>query len=122
MYSCKMMDLMKNAISTIQEDEVAFVYNTFRDEFSFFNKEEMTYVIQQWKTDFHEGKINISYEHCKKVHFNGKTYFTIVIQPLEEFPFVDPTGYLLESSFIVNGFIYYFRRKSNRDHIMEWLH
>ena len=52
MYSCKMMDLMKNAISTIQEDEVAFVYNTFRDEFSFFNKEEMTYVIQQWKTDF----------------------------------------------------------------------
>jgi len=116
------MDRMKNAISTIQEDEVAFVYNTFHDEFSFFNKEEMTHVIQQWKTDFHEGKINIMDEHCKTVHFNGKNYSTIVIQPIEEIPFVDPTGYLLESCFIVNGFIYYFRRKSNRDKIMDWLH
>jgi len=116
------MDRMKDAISTIQEDEVAFVYNTFRDEFSFFNKEEMKNVITKWKSDVQDGKINIAYEHCKKVYFNGKKYFTIVVQPVEEFPFVDPTGYFLESSFIVNGFIYYFRRKTNRNTIMDWLH
>jgi hypothetical protein len=117
-----MMDRMKNAISTFQEDEIAFVYNTFRDEFSFFNKQEMKHVIQQWKIDFHEGKINIMDEHCKTVHFNDKHYFTIVIQPIEEIPFVDPTGYLLESCFIVNGFIYYFKNKTQRDTIMNWLH
>ena len=116
--------MMKNAISTLHRDtEIAFVYNTLRDEFSFFNKEEMARVVNQWKTDIRCGDIAIAPEQCATAYFNGKKYYTLVVQFTKEDIPIDPTGYVWEnSSFIVNGYIYYFRRHSNRDHIVHWLH
>jgi len=114
---------MTNAISTLQRDtEIAFAYNVYRDEFSFFNKKDMTTNIKKWKKEIHNRKINIGYENCATAIIDGKTYYTFVIQyPNDDIP-IDPTGYYWHgSSFIVNGIIYYFRRRTNRDNIIQWL-
>lgn len=117
----KMDTMMKNAIATLDRDsEIAFAYNVYRNEFSFFNKKDMVTNIKQWKEDIRQHKLNIGYENCATAYFNGKKYYTFVLQ-YENVP-IDPTGYCWEnSSFVVNGFIYYFRRRSNRDIIIQWI-
>jgi hypothetical protein len=118
-----MQTLVKDAIAAMNRDtEIAFAYNTLRGEFSFFDKKEMTLVINQWKKEIRAGNIEIGYENCATAQLNGKKYYTLVVQYKHHDIPIDPTGYVWEnSSFVVNGYIYYFRRQSNRNNIIRWL-
>ena len=104
----------------MDDKDIAFYWNNVWKGFCLLNKKECNEFMKSFKYPFNSGKVNISEENNKTFKIKGKEWHILVIQsPL--LVRIDPSGFLFdETTFLIEGYIYLFKHKENRDQIFEY--
>ena len=112
-------DQFIEVIKASSPSDIAFAFLHKINRFSLYNNSDMQLVMQDWKESAKQGKITVLECNNKTREINGKDFYilTITLQPNTEM--VDPIGLAL--NFMVNGWVYVFRRKSNRDAVFNYV-
>ena len=86
---------------------------------SVFNDKEMNQQMLLWKDLIKRGKLEVL--ECNNItrEIHGKQYYFLTVTPIGQDANFDPIG--LAIGFLVNGYIYGFRREANRDAVFNYL-
>jgi|TARA_R110002153_G_C13084139_1_gene474706 hypothetical protein len=98
-------------------------YHRELKDVGFNNKALVTADMKNWRKLRKQGKVEMlegnNLDDCK---INGKTFYTLVVQTPNETMGLDPTGMGWDDrSFLVDGYIYYFQKKVNRDMVYNYV-
>jgi hypothetical protein len=86
---------------------------------SVFNDKEMNQQMLLWKDLAKKGKLEVL--ECNNITrtIHGKEYYFMTVNPIGQNANFDPIG--LAIGFLVNGYIYGFRREVNRDAVFNYI-
>ena len=121
-------DLVQNAYevwktTTSKTDSIMFCNMELFKETGFFscmNNTEMKTQMRMWRKLAKIGGLTIRFINSKsKTLDDGKTWHWLVIQPTG-YTGIDPLGAMVLGE-MVNGFIYCFKSKENRDKVQEYV-
>jgi len=101
--------------------ETMFFYHRKAQDINWATNDEIHQQAKIWKKQMKDGvSITILKHNCQTKLINGEEWYILVLS--EDGSPIDPTGMGIDdSSFIVNGLIYWFKHKASRDTIFEWL-
>lgn len=106
--------------------EMFFTYHRKVKEFMWGNKEEATGQMKMWRQQKKQGLIHINPFNNQTKLINGQEWYILVIQegssPETITPLgIDRCGLGFDCPYLVDGFIYCFKQKINRDAIYEYV-
>lgn len=113
------MKLLRNLFKRWGTTDLAFtcIHDTL--QMSVFNDEEMRGQMLLWKDLAKQGKLEVlecnNYSHT----IDGKEYYFLTITPIGHETMISPIG--IATGFLVNGYVYGFRRKTNRDAVFQYV-
>lgn len=114
----------KSSYPTWNKNEVMMSYFASGNCFNFQNKTQTQKQIKLWRRLAMEGKIKIANYNNKTKIINGVEHYILVVQPYKDGQFTytcfDPMGLFILGE-MVNGFIYLFKSKENRNKIVEYV-
>ena len=109
--------------TTKKTDSVMFCNMELYKETGFFscmNNTEMKTQMRMWRKIAKKGGLTIRFINSKsKTLDDGKTWHWLVVQPTGYYA-IDPLGAFVLGE-MVNGFIYCFKSKENRDIVQEYV-
>jgi hypothetical protein len=102
------------------KSDIGFSWIKHYQDFSVYNKEEMTAQMKAWKTLAKDGKLTIYEENNMNYDVEGKTIYCLVITPSGG---ATTTFCPLALAFgtMVSGYTYAFTKKDNRDAIYAYI-
>ena len=103
--------------------ECFFYHHKQTDQIMWGNKEEMTTEMKMWKQLRKDGILQMLEKNCKTKVIDGQTYYILVLQQLKN-GVQEPVGIDMLGvgyGFMVDGFIYHFKSKTNRDLVFNWV-
>jgi hypothetical protein len=106
--------------------ELFFCYIRRLKDFMWGNKEEATWQMKEWRKMKKQGLLYIDAFNNMTIHINGTTWYMLVIQSGSspktiKSVGIDPMGIGFDSPCFVDGYIYCFKQKANRDAIYEYV-
>lgn len=113
------MKLLRNLFKRWGTTDLAFtcIHDTL--QMSVYNDEEMRGQMLLWKDLAKQGKLEVlegnNYSHT----IDGKEYYFLTITPIGNETILSPIG--VATGFLVNGYVYGFRRKTNRDAVFQYV-
>jgi hypothetical protein len=113
------MKLLRNTFNRWETTDIAFSCIHDILQLSVFNDAEMKQQMTLWKDLAKRGKIDLLDENNITETIDGKEYHFLTITPTTEDTITDPIG--LAIGFIVNGYMYGFRHKDNRDAVFKYV-
>ena len=97
-------------------------YHREADDVGFNNKELVGADMKNWRKLRKQGKVEMLEGNNKECKIKGRTYYTLVVQTPNESVGLDPTGLGWDdTSFFVDGYIYYFQKQVNRDMVYKYV-
>lgn len=97
--------------------DLCFFYHHQLHGFDLYGKKSCYEMMTDFRPLFQSGRFFVMEDNCKEFTIKDRTYYSLVVQGHELNP--DP-GALLLCSFLVRGYVYFFKRKENRDSIFEY--
>ena len=98
-------------------------YHRVADKIYWGTNDEMREQMREWKKQRIDGDITLYEENKNEFKIGKRTYYTFVITPLEvgkaEAIGLDPLG--IGMSYLVDGYIYWFVKKENRDAVFNYV-
>ena len=113
------MKLLRNTFKIWAKTDLAFSCIHDILQLSVFNDAEMKDQMLLWKDLAQRHKITVLDGNNFTKAIDGKEYHFLTITPTTEDTMIDPIG--IAVGFIVNGYIYGFRRKENRDAVFKYV-
>jgi len=106
--------------------ELFFCYHRQLKDFVWGNKEEATEQMKIWRRQKKQGILHIAPYNNETKLINGTTWYTLVIQEGSSPETIksigiDRMGLGFDDPYIVDGLIYCFKQKVNRDAIYEYV-
>ena len=106
--------------------ELFFCYHRGEKDFMWGNKEEATEQMKIWRRQKKEGILHMNPKNNATKLINGTTWYILVVQegssPATIKPIgIDRLGLGFDDPYLVDGFIYCFKQKTNRDAIYEYV-
>jgi hypothetical protein len=122
-YKDQAVECLQWGASNKQRDEICMFYHRELKNIAFNNKAFVTEDMKSWRKLRKQGKLEMlegnNSNDCK---INGKQYYTLVVSSPDGRMGFDPTGMGWDDiSFIVDGYIYYFQKKVNRDMVYNYV-
>ena len=113
---------LQRAVADKKRGEICMFYHREAEDIGFNNKELVGADMKNWRTLRKQGKVEILEENNKKCKIKGRTYYILVVQIPNIRMGIDPTGMGWDDvSFLVDGYIYYFQTKVNRDMVYKYV-
>jgi hypothetical protein len=114
---------LRLAVADKQRGEICMFLHRDRNSLCFYNKEHVNVTMCNWRKLRKQGKVEMlecnNHDTCR---INGKQFYTLVLQSPNGPMGVDPTGMGWDDDvFLVDGYIYYFRQKNNRDMVYKYV-
>ena len=101
--------------------DICWTYHQTRQGIVMLNAEELRLESKRWRQYAKEGKMKIhAYNNVAKTSFDGREWHLLVLTRNTEDVIADPAAALLMKQFI-NGYVYFFKKKENRDSIYEYV-
>jgi hypothetical protein len=115
------MDAYSRLERMITDTDVCFTFVEHVNEFSLYNKSELQNLIQLMKLLATDKQISVMKENNHTVKIKGITYYILVVNSDSEN--MSKAGLLLFDNFslMVDGTIWIFRNKTNRDNIFNYI-
>ena len=113
------MKLLRNTFKKWAKTDLAFSCIHDILQLSVFNDAEMKEQMLLWKDLAQRHKITVLDGNNFTKEIDGKEYHFLTITPTTEDTMIDPIG--IAVGFIVNGYVYGFRRKENRDAVFKYV-
>ena len=110
---------VRKILTDKNKSDIGFSWIKHYQDFSVYNKEEMTAQMKQWKALAKEGKLTIYEENNKEYDVEGKTIYCLVITPKPNDTSFCPLA--LAFGTMVSGYTYAFTKKDNRDAIYAYI-
>tara|TARA_R110000822_G_scaffold40112_1_gene109464 strand:- start:369 stop:902 length:534 start_codon:yes stop_codon:yes gene_type:complete len=97
-------------------------YSREAEDMGYNNKEFVRMEMKNWCKLRKQGKIEMLEENNLDCKINGRQYYVLVIQCPNECVGIDPTGLGWDDGCcFVDGYIYYFQKKVNRDMVYKYV-
>ena len=111
---------LRRAAADKQQGEICMFYHRELKDVCFNTKEFVTADMKNWRKLRKQGKIEIKETNHRECKINGKQYYILVLQ--NGAMSIDPTGMGWDDKqFLVDGYIYYFQKKANRDMVYKYV-
>ena len=106
--------------------ELFFCFHREANDFMWGNKEEATEQMKMWRKQKKQGKIHISPDNNETKLIHGTTWYILVVQEGSSPETIEPVGIDriglgFDNIYLVDGYIYCFKQKENRDAIYEYV-
>ena len=118
-----MRSLWNNASKDRQKSEIACSYHAVARDMMWLSKDQMGAQAQMWRDQIRNGKIE-----CKDYNNfeledeeTGKKWYCLVVQPTNEEHARMDMVMMMIFGVMVDGFAYFYKTKSNRDSIFEFI-
>ena len=117
----KQTDLVNTVITKFEEHETFFYWHANTEQVCFGKNEDMREQMKIWKHQKKQGILQVLEENNKTFEIQGKKFYSLVIQDTnpDRNPFIDPLA--MGVGMFVSGFVYFFKRKHNRDAVFDYL-
>ena len=113
---------LRRSAADKQRGEICMFYHREADDVGFNNKELVGADMKNWRKLRKQGKVEMLEGNNKECKIKGRTYYTLVVQTPNESVGLDPTGLGWDdTSFFVDGYIYYFQKQVNRDMVYKYV-
>ena len=97
-------------------------YHRGLKDIGFNTKELVTSDMKHWRKLRKFSMVDIKETNHRECKINGRQYYTLVVQSPNGEIGLDPTGMGWDDiSFLVDGYIYYFQKKANRDMVYKYV-
>jgi len=117
----KAIKLYNEMLKEMDNSDICWTYGRIKKRCCLLNKREMEIQMKSWRKLARDGKIKIEKFNDRSKTINDKEYHFFVVQTTNDNDTMfDPIGCSLYG-FIVSGYIYSFKNKSNRDKVREYV-
>jgi hypothetical protein len=99
---------------------VCFTYHHYQEELNWLDPNEYTEQMKQYRKNFKEGKIIVREQNNTEQKINDVSWYSLVIQDVNGY-IGSCSGSLKLFGFLVDGFVYWYPNKQNRDNMYKWL-
>ena len=112
-----------SAIDDKRRGEICMFFHRKANDMSYYNKEQVNKQAEMWHDLKQQGKVEILECNNKDdVFIKGKHFYILVVQHQGVEVGMDKTGFSWDDrTFLVDGFIYYFEDKFNRDTVYKYV-
>ena len=122
----KISDVGKDIVSSFRDfmrekdKAVCFTYHHYQEDLNWIDPKEYTIQMKQYRRNFKEGKIIVREKNNSEQKINGVSWYCLVIQDVGGHIGMC-NGSLKLFGFLVDGFVYWYPNKQNRDNMYKWL-
>mgnify|MGYP003674386974 CR=1 FL=1 len=113
---------LQRAASDKKRGEICMFYHREAEDICFNNKEFVEVDMKNWRKSRKQGKVRMLEGNNRDCKINGRQYYVLVLQSANGLFGIDPTGMGWDdTNFGVDGYIYYFQKKVNRDMVFNYV-
>ena len=113
---------LRRAAADKQQGEICMFYHRQFKDICFSTKEIVTDEMKHWRKLRKCSMVEIKEINHRECKINGRQYYTLVVQSPNGEIGLDPTGMGWDDKqFLVDGHIYYFQKKANRDMVYKYV-
>jgi len=122
----QMRDLLRHSAANIQPNELCIAWHRHERHAFWGGKKSLEQDMRNWRKAKRQNKIYINPEESREVNINGKPWHILIVQegtPENTHQIgYDPLGFGIDDKIIlVDGMIYFFKNKANRDMIVDYV-
>ena len=114
---------LRLAAADKQHGEICMFLHRDANDLCFYNKVQLNETMRNWRKLRKQGIVEIlECNNTDTCRINGKQLYTLVLQSPNGPMGMDPTGLGWDdNAYLVDGYIYYFRQKLNRDMVYKYV-
>jgi hypothetical protein len=125
-YPEKMTALLQHTAANIQLNELCISWHRVLQKAVWGSKKSLEEDMRNWRKLKRQNKLFINPEEHRVVHINGEPWHILIVQEgtMEDTKEIgcDPLGYGIdEGMLMVDGYIYFFKNKANRDMVATYV-
>jgi len=119
----QVMSNLREASADKRRGEICMFYHRVSNDIGFYDKEQVNQSMLNWRRLRKQGKVLMLEDNNKDdCKINGKQYYVLVLGSPNGGFGMDPTGLGWDDrQFLVDGHIYYFQKKANRDMVYKYV-
>ena len=106
-------------VNNIDETDICVYYVDLMNDWYRANITELKIIVKQWKNDAEKGHLSMIIENNHTKTIQGVEWHILVVQSEGLGPAIG--GFVFDSPYMVNGWVYMFKSKYTRDTIFNWI-